>query len=344
MAKRDIVVIGGSAGSIEAVSEIVRELPLGFPAALFVVVHFPGNVISTLPQILARAGERPAWHARDGESVRSGRLYVARPNCHMVLEEGRVRLTSGPKENGSRPAIDPLFRSAAHHYGPRVVGVVLSGNLNDGTAGLLSIKRRGGLALVQSLDSALYDSMPRSAIDHVEVDHVASPAAIAGLLTRLVKEHVPEREATAPMSPENSKPSSSLTDDVVALEDRRQQPGIPSTMSCPECHGVLWEVRDSDLVKFRCRVGHAYSDEALLAHQSDQLEAALWTALRALEEHTALSRRLAGRASGRGHAHSAAVFTEQAMDAEHHASIIRNVLATGQKASAEMSEPESTSA
>jgi two-component system chemotaxis response regulator CheB len=344
MANRDIVVIGGSAGSIEAATEIVRELPEDFPAALFVVVHFPGNATSTLPKILARAGVLPARHARDGEAIEPGRIYVARPNCHLVLELGRVRLTSGPKENGSRPAIDPLFRSAAHHYGRRVVGVVLSGNLNDGTAGLMAIKRRSGVAVVQSLDSALYPGMPGSAIDHVAVDHVAAPAEIATFLDTLVRRTVPEREVTL-VSPDRDETASSVADGLVALEDRRQQPGIPSTMSCPECHGVLWEVGDGNLVRFRCRVGHAYTDEVLLAHQADQLEAALWTALRALEEHAALSRRLSTRASGGGHTRSAAVFTEHAVDAEHRASLIRTVLASGQKSAvAEMSEPESSSA
>jgi two-component system, chemotaxis family, protein-glutamate methylesterase/glutaminase len=328
MANRDIVVVGGSAGSIEAVSELVRGLPPDFPATLFVVVHFPGSASSTLPRILARAGALPAWHARDCEPVTTGRIYVARPNCHMILEDGRVRLTSGPKENGSRPAIDPLFRSAAQRYGPRVIGVVLSGNLNDGTAGLMAIKRHGGLSMVQSLDSALYTGMPRSAVDHVQIDHVASPAELGALLPRLVGETVPDKEVIATV------PANHSDADEVALEDRRQQPGVPSTMSCPECHGVLWEVKDGDLVKFRCRVGHAYTAETLLAHQSDQLEAALWTALRALEEHGALSRRLAVRATSRGHAHSAAAFTEQAMDAEHHASVVRNVLSAGQPSAA----------
>lgn len=328
MAHRDIVVIGGSAGSIEAASQLVRTLPSDLPAALFVVVHFPDSASSTLPRILARAGALPAWHAKDCEPVTPGRIYVARPDCHMTLEAGRLRLTSGPRENGSRPAIDPLFRSAAHHYGSRVIGVVLSGNLNDGTAGLLSIKRRGGLALVQSPDSALYTGMPRSAIDHVQVDHVAPAAELGDLLSRLVSDPVPDRGAMATLPPDHREA------DEVTLEDRRQQPGIPSTMSCPECHGVLWEVKDGDLVKFRCRVGHAYTAEALIAHQSDQLEVALWTALRALEEHWALSRRLAVRASSRGHVQSAAVFTEQAMDAEHHASLVRAVLNAGQPSGA----------
>jgi two-component system, chemotaxis family, protein-glutamate methylesterase/glutaminase len=325
MAGRDIVVIGGSAGSIEAVMEVVRGLPADFPAAVFVVVHFPGSVSSTLPRILSRAGPLPARHARDGEPIEPGRIYVAPPDSHLHLSDGHTRLSKGPKENGHRPAVDPLFRTAAHSYGPRAIGVVLSGNLNDGTAGLLAIKQHEGIAVVQSLDTALYQGMPRSAIDHVAVDHVLSPAEIPLVLNELALEPVPHLKVV-PMSLES--PAEQQADEF-ALADRHKQAGIPSTMSCPECHGTLWEVKDEELVRFRCRVGHAYSDEALLVHQSEQLEAALWTALRALEEHSALARRLAARANSRGHSHSASTFTEQAMDAEHHASVIRTVLDTG---------------
>lgn len=329
MGVRDIVVIGGSAGSIEAISDLVGGLPSDFPGSLFVVVHFPGSVSSTLPRILSRAASLPARHARDGEPIEPGRIYVAAPDWHLHLNDGHIRLTRGPKENGHRPAIDPLFRSAAHQFGPRVLGVVLSGNLNDGTSGLLTIRQHGGLALVQSLDTALYPGMPRSAIDHGAADHVLSVPEMSELIGRLAVEPMHLMEEV-PMSED---PLAEHPTDEFGLADRHVQPGVPSTMSCPECHGVLWEVKDEELVRFRCRVGHAYSDEALLVHQSEQLEAALWAALRALEEHTALARRLAVRANSRGHAHSASAFTEQAMDAEHHASVIRNVLHTGVRVS-----------
>ena len=326
MAGRDIVVVGASAGGIESVVEVVGNLPADFPGAVFVVVHFPGSVTSTLPRILSRAGPLPARHASDGEPVRPGVIYVAPPDCHLTFSDGHLRLSRGPKENGSRPAIDPLFRSAARQYGPRVVGVVLSGNLNDGTAGLMAIKQRGGLALVQSLESALYPSMPRSVMDHLQVDYALAPGEIAACLTELALQPVEHLEVKS-MSSDDLEPRDDQDD--IAIADRHTQPGVPSTMSCPECHGVLWEVKDEELVRFRCRVGHAYTDEALLAHQSENLEAALWTALRALEEHSALARRLAVRASSRGFRHSASTFTEQAMDAEHHASVIRTVLHAG---------------
>ena len=325
MAGRDIVVIGASAGGIEALRDLVRGLPEDYPGSLFVVVHFPGSVTSTLPRILSRAGPLPARHARNGQTIEPGQIYVAPPDCHLHLIDGHLRLTRGPKENGHRPAIDPLFRTAAHSFGPRVVGVVLSGNLNDGTAGLLAIKQLGGLAIVQNPDTALYQGMPRSAIDHVAVDHCLPPDEIPVLLVELASQPAHLLGVTS-MSEEFVAGDQA---DEFAIADRHVQPGLPSTMACPECHGVLWEVKDQGLVRFRCRVGHAYTDEALLVHQSEQLEAALWTALRALEEHSALAKRLAARANSRGHSHSASTFTEQAMDAEHHASVIRNVLHAG---------------
>jgi two-component system chemotaxis response regulator CheB len=325
MLGRDIVVIGGSAGCIEALAEVVGGLPPDFPGSVFVVVHFPGSVRSTLPRILSRAGPLPAYHARDGEPIERGRIYVAPPDFHLHVSDGHVRLTRGPKENGHRPAIDPLFRTAALSYGLRVVGVILSGNLNDGSAGLLRIKQRGGVVIVQDPGTALYPSMPRSAIEHVEVDHMLPVSEISALVADLATEPLESVEVSG-MPKENAFDTRA---DEIAVAHRQQQPGEPSTMACPECHGVLWEAKDEELVQFRCRVGHAYSAEALLVHQSEQLEAALWTALRALEEHSALGRRLAARAQARGHSHSAAAFTEQAMNAEHHASVIRTVLKAG---------------
>jgi two-component system, chemotaxis family, protein-glutamate methylesterase/glutaminase len=328
MAGREIVVVGGSAGhsSRSPKSCVIFRPILALQSP--VVIHFPGSVTSALPRILSRAGLLPARHARNEEPIRPGRLYIAPPDCHLFLEDGNVRLTRGPKENGHRPAIDPLFRSAAHHYGSQVIGVLLSGNLDDGTAGLLTIKQRGGVAVVQNPETALHSGMLRSAVDHVKVDHIVPVEAMPELLTRLTAQVAPLAEVSA-MEPHDHNPSVSL--DEVALADRKTQAGIPSTMTCPECHGTLWEHREGELIGFRCRVGHAFTEEALLAIQAEQLEAALWTALRALEEHSALSRRLALRASNRGYSHSASAFTEQAMDAEHHASTIRNVLTTGVK-------------
>jgi two-component system, chemotaxis family, protein-glutamate methylesterase/glutaminase len=329
MVVRDIVVVGGSAGSIEALTEFVAGLPPDFPGSIFVVVHFPGSATSSLPRILSRSGSLPARHARHGDHIQPGRIYVAPPDHHLLLADDRLYLTRGPKENGHRPAVDPLFRSAAQTYGPRVVGIVLSGNLNDGTAGLLRIRQHGGTAVVQDPETALYQGMPRSAIEHVAVDHVLPVERISELVTAMATTPVEPEVSRMSEEPTSEEPMVDALADEVAIADRQTQPGVPSTMACPECHGVLWEVKEEELVQFRCRVGHAYSAEALLVHQSEQLEAAMWTALRALEEHSALARRLAARAESRGHRHSASSFTEQAMDSEHHASVIRTVLNTG---------------
>src|SRR5215216_964210 len=240
MAGRDIVVIGGSAGSIEAVAELVRGLPPDFPGSVFVVVHFPGSVTSTLPRILSRAGPLQARHAISGQAIEPGRIYVAPPDCHLHLSDGQTRLTRGPKENGHRPAVDPLFRTAALSYGPRVVGIILSGNLNDGTAGLLRIKQRGGVAIVQDPETALYQGMPRSAIEHVAVDHVLTIQEISELLAELARRPVESLE----VSGISAEPRSDVPADEIAIVDRQTQPGMPSTMSCPECHGVLWEVKE----------------------------------------------------------------------------------------------------
>ncbi len=322
MAGRDIVVIGGSAGAVDAVIELVRGLPADLPAAVFVVIHFPTDASSVLPKILNRAGALAARHAVDGEPVCPGIIYVAPPNRHMLLGDGRVRLSRGPKENGVRPAIDPLFRTAATAYGPRVIAALLSGNLDDGTIGLRRVKESGGMALVQDPRDALYPGMLRSAIEHVEVDQVVPLNRMSEVIARLVGENSEEdRMADDHPGPDPER--------EVQLQDRQVQPGTPSTQTCPECHGTLWEVEDGDIAHFRCRIGHAFTAESLYAQQSDELEAALWTALRALEEHAALSRRMAARAQAGERARSSAVFTERALDAEHHAAVIRRVLEAG---------------
>ena len=188
MADHDIVVVGASAGGVEALTNLVAALPADLPASLFVVLHVPATGTSTLPDILSRSGPLPASHAKDGEPIEQGRVYVAPPDHHLLLRDDHVHLARGPRENGHRPAVDPLFRSAAWEHSTRVVGVVLSGALDDGTAGLLAIKARGGVAVVQQPEDALYAGMPNNAIEHVEVDHVLPAAAIAGMLARLAAE------------------------------------------------------------------------------------------------------------------------------------------------------------
>jgi two-component system chemotaxis response regulator CheB len=261
----DIIAIGASAGGVEALSELVSRLPGDLRAALFVALHVPSHGTSVLPEILDRKGSIRAAHAVDGETIRAGRIYVAPPDHHLLVHRGVVRLSRGPRENGVRPAVDPLFRTAALWYGPRVVGVVLSGALDDGTAGLIAVKERGGLAIVQDPDEATFPGMPRSALESAPVDHRARVAEIAALIRQLTREDTPTEGGLA--MPEDMEQEAAIAAfDLEAIQSDHH-PGIPSGFACPDCAGVLWEVRDGELIRYRCRVGHAYSPTSLLAEQ-----------------------------------------------------------------------------
>ncbi|HJQ70507.1 MAG TPA: chemotaxis protein CheB [Blastocatellia bacterium] len=325
MPGHDVIVIGASAGGIEALKALVKLLADDLPASLFITLHVPGNGTSVLPKILSRVAPFAAHHPEDMEAIEHGRIYIAPPDTHLLVKRGHVRLTRGPKENGFRPAIDPMFRTAARYYGHRVVGVILSGTLDDGTAGMIAIKKQGGIAIAQDPDEALYNGMPLSAIENAGVDYVAPLSEIASILIRLANEPIEEGEE--PVSDDME-----LESDISELEfdslHRDRRPGSPSRFSCPECNGVLWEIDDENLLRFRCRVGHAYSAETLLAEQSDAVEAAMWAALRALEENVALMSRLADRMRRRGHEKTAERFEAQARDADNRAEVLRQTLIT----------------
>ena len=332
----DIVVIGTSAGGVEALAELAELLPPDLPAAVLVVLHMPAYGHSVLPEILSRRGPLPAKHAVNGEPLLTGRIYVAPPDHHLLVQDGKISLTRGPAENNHRPAIDALFRSAARAYGPRTVGIVLTGTLDDGTAGLQSIKSRGGLALVQDPKEAMFPGMPTSAIENVAVDKIETLAGLAKTVMLLAGENQTEMQAhneeavqkASAVTPELEEDVAVAESDFSRLDNRTE--GKPSAFSCPDCHGVLWEITDGELTRYRCRVGHAYSPQSLLASQSDNLEEALWTALRALEESAAMAERLQARAAERGHTLSAQQFGNQAHDARHRARIIHDVLQGGQ--------------
>ncbi len=328
MPERDIIVVGASAGGVETLTTLVRGLPPDLPAAMFVVLHFPAHATSLLPAILSRAGALPARHAEDGEEIVNGRIYIAPPDRHLLVERGVVRVVSGPHENGHRPAVDPLFRSAARAYARRVVGVVLSGTLDDGTAGLQAIKTCGGVAVVQDPADALFSGMPLNAIENVAVDQVLPVAAIAPYLARLTRDTTPQ-DGPAPTRGTGLTIDVRLEEMDMAVLNSDDRPGDPSPFGCPECGGVLCESREGELVRYRCRVGHAYGSDSLLAAQSDGAEDALWSALRALEESESLARRLAARAHERNLPQAAARFDGQARDARRRAAVIKQALAQG---------------
>lgn len=332
MPGHDIIVIGASAGGVEALSLLVSALPADLSAAIFVVLHVPPHATSVLPRILSRAGNLPAHHALNGQPIENGHIYIAPPDHHLLLEAGRLHLSRGPSENGHRPAVDPLFRSAARVYGLRVIGVILTGALDDGTAGLSVVKARGGLAVVQHPEEAYYSGMPQSAVDNVPVDYILSLAEISDILPRLTRQETPANTTGEPsVSSGKALPGNALKVDLAMAEfdenaiEHQAHIGQPSVYTCPECHGTLWEVHEEDLIRFRCRVGHAYSVDSLLAAQAEALESALWTAYRALEESAALSQRMADRAL-KAQSSLAERFALQAEETRQRAQLIREAL------------------
>jgi two-component system chemotaxis response regulator CheB len=321
-ARTDVVVIGASAGGVEALTSLVAGLPVDIAAAIFVVVHVPSHHASALPTILMKVGGLHAVHPANGDPIEYGRIYVAPPDRHMLLRGGRIVISAGPRENHHRPAIDPLFRSAALEYGPRVAGVVLSGMLDDGTAGLLAVKRRGGIAIVQDPADAGFGDMPRHAAQEVEVDYRLRAEEIGSVIYRLTANHASGDTAMA------DEQMATETDIAWSEEGPTiaEQPGEPSRFSCPDCGGVLNEVPDGDMLRFRCRVGHAFSPESLLAQQGEAVETALWASLRSLEEHADLAKTMARRARERQSSHSAQRFEDRHRELSESATVIRHVL------------------
>ncbi len=328
MPGHDVIVVGASAGGVEALVTLAGSMPADLPAALFLVLHIPAESPSLLPDILNRSGPLRASHPADGEVIQNGRIYIAPPDQHLLVEEGIVRIIRGPKENRHRPAIDPLFRSAARTFGTRVVGVVLTGSLDDGTAGLLAIKRRGGIAVVQDPRNALFTSMPQSAIAHVDVDHVVPLFSVGPLLVQLAHEQV-AAQGSFPISRDMEMETKLAAMDM-SEEQNGEHVGTPSVFSCPECGGVLWEVHDGNLLRFRCRVGHAYSVDSVLAGQSEAVEEALWRALKTLEESISFSRRIANDARKGGKDRLAKRFEERIQETERHSAAIRQLLVKGE--------------
>ena len=302
MSRRDIVVIGASAGGVNALLTLVKALPPGFPAAVLIVLHI-GSHRSMLPALLTSRGSHRAIHPQDGERLAPGTIYVAPPAHHMLIDadgEGDVvRLTRGAKEHHARPAIDPLFRSAALACGPRVIGVILTGRQDDGTAGLQAVKACGGITVVQDPADAEEPGMPTSALRHVQVDHCVPLRLLGDVLARI---------AGQPIEPVPDTPPTWLAEEhavATAGADPVQQLnaiGRPSTFSCPECNGVLWEIENSKPVRYRCHTGHAFSITTLEATQLTATEDALWGAIRALQEREALLRRLAAESREGGDA------------------------------------------
>jgi two-component system, chemotaxis family, protein-glutamate methylesterase/glutaminase len=300
-----VVVIGASAGGVEALQRVVRHLRPSLRAAIVVVLHMPPTAYSRLPEILSRAGPLPARQAVDGEHLEPGVVYVAPPDRHVVLGDHRLTLVEGPRENGVRPAIDPLMRSAARTFGERAIGVILSGTLDDGTAGLAAVHAYGGVTVAQAPDDAICPGMPLSAIDGATVDYVVAADDVGDLLADLVSRDLGRGHATA-----RPRSVSSRATDLV----------------CPECGGVLRQFEENGVFRFHCRVGHNYSPESLFAAHDGHLEAALWAAVRALEESASMAHRLAIAAHARKAVRTAERFEAREREAAERADVIRSAI------------------
>jgi two-component system chemotaxis response regulator CheB len=297
MQGHDIIVIGASVGGVEALSNLVVQFPEDLAATIFVVQHISPTATGQLAQILDRASPLPASLAQDSESFELGHIYVAPPDHHLLVKQGCLRVTRGLRENRVRPAIDPLFRSAAVAYGARVVGVVLTGLQNDGTSGLLAIKRCGGIAMVQDPADALYPDMPTNALEQVEVDYCVPVLKMGALLYRLTQEPA----AATPSIPEDLRIEVGIAENPNAHSDRIAELGASVSMICPDCGGPLWELRDEKLRRYRCRLGHAFTAESLLEGQSEAIEYALWAAVRTMEDRVRILMSLANGRHAQNH-------------------------------------------
>jgi two-component system chemotaxis response regulator CheB len=320
------VVVGASAGGVAALTRLAADLPADLDAAVVVVLHIPARSTSVLHAIIGRATELPTRTATDGDALEPGVIYVAPPDRHVLVRGDRLEVVRGPRENGHRPAIDPLFRSAAATRGRETIGVILTGVLDDGSAGAVAISRHGGTVVVQDPDEAAFDEMPRHAISDDSPEAILPVAEIAAFLADAVRAPLP------PRSKEETMPDDELEANYAALDaaaiSRTHPPGELAPFSCPDCGGVLTEVDDEAVIRFRCRVGHAYTADVLLESQEDTVEQALYTALRALEERADLSRRFARRLRRNDLEQRAQLADDDARNDERQAKIVRQLLTT----------------
>ncbi|MGE5207180.1 MAG: chemotaxis protein CheB [Chlamydiota bacterium] len=318
-----MVVMGGSAGGIPPIQRVLSALPSDFPASIFVTIHTAAEGPRLLSDVFNRMSSLPVTYAGDCETVRKSHIYLAPPDRHLLLVNGSMRLTTGPRENRHRPAIDPLFRSAARAYGGRVVAVLFSGLLDDGTAGLKAVSRQGGVAIVQDPGEARFASMPQNAVRNDSPQYVLPVRQIASTLITLVNGRGWPGSEDGPGSELDNEVKIAAVD-MSAIEHKK--PGSPSVYSCPECNGILWEIQEGELLRFRCRVGHAYGAKSLLASKKEELEGALWAALRTLEEKAALHRRLSEHAAIGLNRRVAKQFRQSAEDLQQQAQTIRTLL------------------
>jgi two-component system chemotaxis response regulator CheB len=326
MPTRDIIVIGASSGGFEAIKRLVGALPVDLPASIFIVWHMPPDIKGVLPQVLNKLQTLPAANAVNNERIQRGRIYIAPPDYHLVIEQDRIRTTKGPKENRFRPAVDPLFRSAAYSYGSRVIGIVLSGALDDGTAGLWVIKHNNGIAIVQDPDDAVVRAMPENALGTVDVDYKVPVSEMPALLSRLVKEPIMEPNGTDGFEKEKVEAEVGIAMDDELLKKKFMDFGELTPYTCPECHGVLSSIREGSRIRFRCHTGHAFSADSLLATLTENIEENIWNALRSVQESVMFLNHMGDHLAAMNRPHVAALYFKKAKEAEERSHILRNAI------------------
>lgn len=337
MVGHDIIVIGSSAGGIKALGAIVGKLPPDIKAAVFIVQHLGPNSPKILPRILRDVGSLPTCHPADGEEFQKGRIYVAQPDYHLLIEGARVRVVRGPQENRFRPAIDALFRSAARSYGPRVVGVLLTGNLDDGIVGLQAIKKRGGLVIVQDPDEAEYPSMPRNALKYAEVDYCVPLSGVAPVLLRLIDE--PASRAEEYDVPEAMEFESKIAEQQLNTKqflDKVEEIGMRTSYTCPECNGSIWQIGKESPLRFRCHVGHSFTAGPFQIEQTNFIERTLWSVVKALEEKVTLTRQVAARLRTEAKTNDAERYEAYADNVDKEVGVVRDLILNGYATRREM--------
>jgi Chemotaxis response regulator containing a CheY-like receiver domain and a methylesterase domain len=322
MSAQRVVVVGASSGGVRALQVLASQLPLSFPAPVVVVQHI-GSFHSTLPQLMRRGSRLLVTHALDGEKLRAGQIYVAPPDHHVLVDKTSIRLSRGPKEHHTRPAIDPLFRSAALTWGNAAIGVLLTGLLDDGTAGLQAIKDHGGIAVVQDPGDAETPSMPLSAIRHVHVDRIVRLAEMGETLSAILAE-----ESAPPV--ERQEPAVIHENEILLAQgdfmEHLKAIGTPSSFVCPDCKGGLWEIERAKPRRFRCHTGHAFTLRSLLHAQAEGTDMALWTAYQGLQEKEMLLKSLAEDRRAAEEAEEAARLESEAEHVRQHGEILRGMI------------------
>ena len=325
MKNHHVITIGTSAGGIKALRTLVKQLPKDFPGSIHIVQHLSSESPSNLVTVLKTTSQIPIAFARDKELIEPGRIYLAPPDFHLLLEHGRVRVIRGPRENRMRPAIDPLFRSAAVAYRSYATGIILTGMLDDGTAGLQAIKACGGMAIVQDPSDAAYSSMPQSAISTVAVDRVVPLKEIADILIERVRQTPPiVKEVPADLLLE-----APIAREAITEPKTMAQIGEPVAHSCPSCGGPLWQIGKNNghlLLRYRCHIGHAFTGRTLIEEQNEATEKALWIALRTLEERGRLLKNMSDRYARNGATALAKSHRERAQEALDHSVLLRNLI------------------